>query len=148
MYKHLLIPTDGSECAAKGVEHGLALAKALGAKVTILTVTEPMPIAVGTAGMGWDPGLVLPDYDKHASGVAKSVLEAARQIAEAKGVSAETFHAPRAQPAEAIVEAAKSRNCDLIVMASHGRRGVRRLLLGSQTAEVVANSAVPVLVAR
>jgi nucleotide-binding universal stress UspA family protein len=148
LYKHILIPTDGSECAAKGVDHGLSLAKALGAQVTIVTVTEPMPVAVGAPGMGFDPGLVLADYDKHAENVARSVLEGARKAAEEKGVAVETFHAPRSHPAEAIVEAAKARGCDLIVMASHGRRGVRRLLLGSQTAEVVGHSEMPVLVVR
>lgn len=148
MYKHILIPTDGSECAGRGVEQGLALAKALGARVTLVTVTEPMPVFVGAAGLAWDPTLVMGDYDKHADAAAKAVLEAAQRLAAAQGVSAETLHSPRAQPAEAIVDAAKAQGCDLIVMASHGRRGVRRLILGSQTAEVVAHSEVPVLVVR
>lgn len=147
MYKHILIPTDGSACAGRGLEQGLALAKALGARVSIMTVTEPMPVFVGAAGVGWDPVLAA-DYEKHADVAARAVLDAAGKAAEAQGVSAETVYAPRAQPAEAIVDTAKARGCDLIVMASHGRRGLRRLVLGSQTAEVVVHSEVPVLVVR
>lgn len=146
MYSHILAPTDGSELARKGVDHALALAKALGAKVTIITVTEPLPVYTGGMGAGWDPGAALADYGDQQEAAAKSVLSAAKQAAEATGVAAETLHVGPARPAETIVEAAKSRACDLIVMASHGRRGVRRLLLGSQTAEVLAHSTVPVVV--
>jgi nucleotide-binding universal stress UspA family protein len=76
------------------------------------------------------------------------VLNAAKSAADRVGVTAETLHIPNAQPAEAIIEAAKSRNCSLIAMASHGRRGLGRLVLGSVTAEVLAHSPVPVLVVR
>ena len=146
MYSHILIPTDGSECAAKGVDRGIALAGKLGAKVTIVTVTETLPVYVGGEGLGWSAGAAYEDYDRHQDAAAAAVLAGAKQKAEAAGVAAETTHVPRAQPAEAIVEAAKARGCDLIVMASHGRRGVRRFILGSQTAEVLAHSPVPVLV--
>ena len=146
MYNHILVPTDGSECAAKGIDRGIALARKLGAKVTIVTVTETLPVYVGADGFGWSAGAAYADYDQHQDAAAKAVLAAAKQKAEAAGVTAETIHVPRAQPAEAIVEAARSRNCDLIVMASHGRRGVRRLILGSQTSEVLAASSVAVLV--
>jgi len=146
MFSHILLPTDGSECAAQGVDRGVALAGKLGAKVTILTVTEPLPVYAAVDGMGWSASAVYADYDQHQEAAAKAVLAAAKQKAEAAGVQAEALHAPRAQPAEAIVETAKSRGCDLIVMASHGRRGVRRLILGSQTSEVLTRSPAPVLV--
>jgi nucleotide-binding universal stress UspA family protein len=146
VYSHILIPTDGSEFAGKGVERGLALAKAFGAKVTIITATEQLPAYASADGVAWGPDAALADFDNYQDASAKAVLSTAKQKADAAGVAAETVHAPRARAAEAIVETAKSHGCDLIVMASHGRRGVRRLILGSQTAEVLAQSPVPVLV--
>lgn len=149
MYNHILLSTDGSEVAQKGVDHGLTLAKALGARVTIITVSERFPVYAGGVGFEYavsDP--LMTDYMTGQTEAANAVLAAAKQAADRLGVSAETLHVPDAQPAEAIVEAAKARNCSLIAMASHGRRGLGRLLLGSQTAEVVANSPVPVLVVR
>lgn len=146
MYKHVLITTDGSEVAQKGVDQGLALAKALSARVTLITVTEPFPVYASAAG-GWIP-TEMGTYDETQKEYADRVLGGAKQAAEQAGVSAETLHVPNAQPAEAIIEAAKSRGCDLIAMASHGRRGLGRLLLGSQTSEVLSHSPVPVLVIR
>lgn len=149
MYKHILISTDGSEVAQKGVDHGLSLAKSLGAKVTIVTVTERFPIYAGAAGAGWVPG---PDemaqYEAGQKEAADRVLAEAKAAADKIGVDAETVHVPDAQPAEAIIAAAKDRSCGLIAMSSHGRRGLGRLLLGSQTSEVLAHSHVPVLVVR
>ncbi|MDO8410942.1 MAG: universal stress protein [Phenylobacterium sp.] len=84
----------------------------------------------------------------HRRGPEARILSAAKGAADQAGVSADTLHVPNAQPAEAIIDAAKSRDCSLIVMASHGRRGLNRLLLGSTTSEVLAHSAVPVLVVR
>lgn len=147
MFTHILIPTDGSECSARGVDRGVALAAKLGAKVTFVTVTESLPVYVGADGLGWVATTsALADFDKQQAAAAQELLAAAKQKADAAGVSANTTHFPRAQPAEAIVEVARSHDCDLIVMASHGRRGVRRLILGSQTSEVLAHSPVPVLV--
>lgn len=149
MYKLILIPTDGSEFAQKGVNHGLNLAKSVGAKVIIITVTEPLPIYAGdaAAGAGWaPPAMETVEYEASQTQAAKKTLADARTAADHLGVDAETVHIPQAHPAEAIVEVANSRHCSLIVMASHGRRGLRRLLLGSQTSEVLSNSSVPVLV--
>lgn len=149
MYKHILISTDGSDVAQKGVDHGLSLAKSLGAKVTIITVTEPFPYTASAAGIGWAPG---PNdvslYEEGQQEFAEKLLAKAKQAADKLGVSASILHVPDARPAEAIVEAAKSEGCSLIVMASHGRRGLGRLLLGSQTSEVLTYSPVPVLVVR
>jgi nucleotide-binding universal stress UspA family protein len=148
MYSNILLSTDGSEVARKGVEHGLALAKALNAKATVITVTEPLPIDYGSGhASGWIPTKAeVESFDAACKERAGKVLDEARAMAEQIGIAAELVHVPNAHPATAIVEAAKSRGCDLIVMASHGRRGIRRLLLGSQTSEVLLNGNVPVLV--
>jgi nucleotide-binding universal stress UspA family protein len=146
MYQHILISTDGSDVAQKGVDHGLALAKALGARVTIITVSERLPVYAGIDG-----GMGAFAYDDYAAGqreAAARVLAAAKDAADRMGVEAETVHIENALPAEAIIQAAQARNCGLIAMSSHGRRGLGRLVLGSVTAEVLAHSPVPVLVMR
>lgn len=149
MYKHILISTDGSDVAQKGVDHGLSLAKSLGARVTIVTVTEPFPFHASAAGAGWVPGPTdIAGYEEGQKRFADRVTAAVKEAAGKLGLEASTLHVPDARPAEAIIDAAKSEGCSLIVMASHGRRGLGRLLLGSQTAEVLAHSPVPVLVVR
>jgi nucleotide-binding universal stress UspA family protein len=146
MYKHILISTDGSEVAQKGVDHGLALAKSLGARVTIVTVTERFPVY---AGPDWIPGPAeMEAWDGRQKEWATKVLADVKAAADRLGVVAETVHVADAQPADAIIATANKGPCDLIVMASHGRRGLRRLLLGSQTSEVLVSSPVPVLVVR
>lgn len=139
MYSHILITTDGSELAQRGVDHGLTLAKSLASKVTILTVTEPYPLQSAATIASWTAA-----QKEHAD----AALAPAKNAASKMGVQADVVHASDGSPAEAIVDTAKKLGCSLIVMASHGRRGVSRLLLGSQTAEVVHYSAVPVLVVR
>ncbi|MBE1205941.1 universal stress protein [Aminobacter carboxidus] len=136
MYNHILISTDGSELAQRGVDHGLMLAKNLGSKVTVITVTEPYPLNSPATMASWSEA-----QQRHADDLAKA---SASRI----GPSFEAVHASHGSPAEAIVANAAKHACDLIVMASHGRRGVGRLLVGSQTAEVVHYSKVPVLVVR
>src|SRR6516165_2053349 len=144
MYANILLSTDGSDVARKGVKHGIALAKALNAKVTVITVTEPVPVYYGSGHVPrWMP---VEEIDAVSEEFAGKVLDEARVMAEQIGISAELLHAPNAHPATAIIETAKFRGCDLIVMGSHGRRGFRKLLLGSQTSEVLANGSVPVLV--
>ena len=148
MYANILMSTDGSDVARRGVEHGIALAKALNAKATIVTVTEPLPIDYGGGhDSGWIPSQAEVDsFDAACRERAGRVLHEARTMAERSGISVELLHVPNAHPATAIVETAKSRGCDVIVMASHGRRVLRKLLLGSQTSEVVVDGSVPVLV--
>ncbi|MGB0084386.1 MAG: universal stress protein [Rhodomicrobiaceae bacterium] len=145
MYKHILIPTDGSELAAKAIHQGLALAKALGAEVTIATASEPWDaVVVG------EVAVVLPpeEYDRIASESASKILAAAKALADQDGVACKTLHIKGQHAAEGIIEAAKEKGADLIVMASHGRRGVSRLILGSQAYEVVSHSTLPVLIIR
>ena len=148
MYKHILIATDGSELAARGVEHGLAIAGALGAKVTVVTVTQPLDartIAAATAAGVRDP---LIRYEQSIDEEMQARFDAIGKSADAQGVAVTLSHEVDRSPAEAIVRMAKQQNCDLIVMASHGRRGAKRLILGSQTAEVLAHTTIPVLVVR
>jgi len=148
MYANILLSTDGSEVARKGVKQGIALAKALNAKVTVITVTEPMYIDYGGGHAGgYIPSQEEMDtFDAARKTSAGKVLDDVQAMADQIGISAELLHVPNAHPATAIVETAKSRGCDLIVMASHGRRGLKKLLLGSQTSEVLADGIVPVLI--
>ena len=148
MYANILLSTDGSDVARKGVEQGIALAKALNARLTIITVTEALPVDYGGGHTsGWIPTQEEIDaFDAACKARAGKVLDEARAMSEQIGTAAEFLHVPNAHPATAIIETAKSRGCDLIVMASHGRRGLRRLFLGSQTSEVLVDGSVPVLV--
>jgi nucleotide-binding universal stress UspA family protein len=143
MYKHILIATDGSELAEKAVKAGLMLAKTLGAKATAVTISEPWTSAAGgeaPAGFPFDA------YEKAAAQAAK-ILASASDVAKQLDVTCATVHL-KTYPAEGILQAAKERGCDLIVMASHGRRGFTRFLLGSQAMRVLTGSRVPVLVYR
>ncbi|WFP63460.1 universal stress protein [Mesorhizobium sp. WSM4904] len=149
MYKHILIATDGSELAGKGVAHGLELAKGLGATVTFVTVSEPFPaLAWGGAMAGYVAADELTNYEESARKYARKVLDKCKADADAAGVRAKVLHIENKAPAEAILDTARAQACDLIVMASHGRRGIGRLVLGSQTAEVVSLTEIPVLVVR
>ena len=145
MYKNLLIATDGSELADKGVVQGLELAKALGAKVTVVTVSDPW-----TAFVPGDVGASFPieEYEQACEASALAILAAIAKRAADAGVPCEKRYVKDQFPAEAILETAKKDGCDLIVMASHGRGGIQRLLLGSQASKVVTHSTVPVLVCR
>ncbi len=148
MYKHILIATDGSELAAKGVKHGMALAGPLGAKVTVLTVTEPLQARAAQAAVAAGVRDPAARYDQAIDETMKERFSAIESEAEAHGVEVELVHEIDEYPAEAIVRSAKLLGCDLIVMSSHGRRGARRLILGSQTSEVVTHTTIPVLVIR
>lgn len=139
MYKHILIATDGSELAQKGVDQGLALARDLGSTVKVISVADTYPLQSAITREAWNEA-----QKTHAD----AALNAARSAADRLGVKIDVVFTSDHSPAEAIVDTSKKLGCDLIVMASHGRRGVSRLLLGSQTAEVVHSSTIPVLVVR
>jgi nucleotide-binding universal stress UspA family protein len=143
MYKHLLLATDGSELARKALQHGLELAKAFRAKASIVTVTKPWP----HAAYGAAPRLV-DLYKKTSAENAKAILASASEAGTAAGVVCTTLLVEESDPAEAIVASAKQQDCDLIVMASHCRGALGRLLLGSETLKVLTLSTVPVLVCR
>jgi len=148
MYKHILIPTDGSELSQKAVAHGVALAAALNAKVTALTVTSRLhSIEADPTPVVEIPGAAAFVYD-YLHGESKGYLEAAESAARAKGVTCETVQIEHQHPYAAIIETARVRDCDLIVMASHGRRGISAIVLGSETVKVLTHTNVPVLVHR
>ncbi|AJC46414.1 universal stress protein [Xanthomonas sacchari] len=148
MYKRILIAIDGSELSAKGLQQGLALAAELGAEVDIVTVSEPWAMGMYDA-MGWSVGYeASPEYRQDREAGAQKILAPALAAAAATGVTAHGRHVLDRYAAEGIIDMAVACNSELIVMTSHGRRGMSRVLLGSQTAEVLANSQVPVLVIR
>jgi nucleotide-binding universal stress UspA family protein len=145
MFKHLLIATDGSEIAAKAVRGGLELAKSLGARAVVVTATDPW---LGLMNADTIPVYFpVEEYERAAKAEAGRLLGKVRDEALTLGVECETLHI-NGFPAEAIVETAEAKGCDLIVVGSHGRRGIARLLLGSQATKVVTLSSVPVLVCR
>ena len=145
MFRNILIPTDGSDLAAKAVEQGVLFAKETGAKITAVTVTEPSDLlSVSPTQLEYTPI----EYQKHARAYAETVLGTVSDAAKSAGVVCETLHVEHEQVYQAIIEAAEARKCDLIVMASHGRRGVSAVVLGSKTVKVLTHSKIPVLVYR
>lgn len=148
MYKHILVATDGSELSLKGLEHGLALATSLGAEVTILTVSLPMHRETMQAAQLAGLEDAAARYDQQLENFANERFAFVEERAQDYGIQVSLVHEIDASPAETIVRVAKQKDCDLIVMSSHGRRGVQKLLLGSQTSEVLVKSSVPVLVIR
>jgi nucleotide-binding universal stress UspA family protein len=146
MYRHILIPTDGSELAHHAVKHGLALASSVGAKVTFLVVEPTFDVfSVVPSKIDQMPG-EFAEYGKHAKAHAALILSAVAAEAKAVRVPCETRQKTHNQPYEAIVEMAQQKGCDLIVMASHGRSGIAAVILGSVTTKVLTHSTVPVLV--
>lgn len=147
MFKHILIPTDGSRLAAKGIKAGVRLAKALGAKVSGVYVIAPyVPPVYGEAAM-YVPGLSPQDYKKYSERQAKKVLAAVQIEAQAARVPCTTTFIT-GLPWQGILKVARQRKCDAIAMASHGRGGMSGLILGSETTRVLANSKLPVIVLR
>ncbi len=149
MYKKILIATDGSDLAQRALDHALQLAKIVGAEVTVVTIIEPSAMLGGgyanMAGTVFDP---IPEVIEAQKEAALKVLKTAEDKAIAAGVPVKTEYVDNAFPAEGIITEANKIGADLIVMGSHGRRGFGRLLLGSQTNEVLAHSKTPVLVTR
>jgi len=149
MYARILIATDGSDLADRAIDQGLQLAKLAGSEVTIVTVTEPATIVGGgyasMAGGVIDP---LPELIEAQEKAARELLERAAKKATEQGVTAKTVLVDNSFAAEGIVATANEIGAELIVMGSHGRRGLDRLLLGSQTNNVLAHTKLPVLVTR
>ena len=143
MYRHILIPTDGSELAEHGVAHGLALAKSVGAEVSVIFVVEPLDWAPLVEGAAIER---LGEYYEQTKKLAASVLDRVANAAKKDGVSCETIQVEDAQPYRAIIAAAEDQGCDLIVMSSHGRSGLSILLIGSVTNKVLTLAKKPVLV--
>lgn len=143
MYTNILIPTDGSDLAEKAVKAGIAFASEIHAKATVLTVTEPFHIfTFNTEAVE----ATAEEYKKQIHEHARETLSAAANAAKAAGVPCETIEVENEHPYQAIIDMAKDRGCDLIMMATHNRHGLSALVHGSETAKVLTHSDVPVLV--
>jgi nucleotide-binding universal stress UspA family protein len=145
MYRHILIPTDGSALSEQAIRQGVSLARTFGAGVTALTVSPTFH------NFALDPARVTATserYEQDCAARAEKYLAAARVEAGIAGVPCETVHEMSDEPYQVIIDTARARHCDLIVMASHGRRGMSALLLGSETSKVLTHSKIPVLVCR
>jgi nucleotide-binding universal stress UspA family protein len=148
MFKHLLLPTDGSKFSERAVQRGIEFAKSIGARVTTVHVIPEFRMMA-------DESFVLPTsadlkrrYEREAKARATKMLAKIGERAKAANVSYEAVTVTGDVPYEEIIETAKKCKCDLIMMASHGRRGISGLLLGSETAKVLTHSKIPVLVVR
>jgi nucleotide-binding universal stress UspA family protein len=145
LYKSILIPTDGSALAGKAVEHGIRLAKEIGAKIVAVTVTEPFHLlSVAPNQLEYTRS----EYGRHAEAHAAKLLGAVAAVAAGSGVVCDTTHVEHEHVYLAIIDAAIAKGCDLIVMASHGRHGISAVVLGSETVKVLTHSKIPVLVYR
>jgi nucleotide-binding universal stress UspA family protein len=145
MYTHILLPTDGSELSKMALREGIDLAKALGAKVTVMTVTPPFHVASFSPFMLVDTAEA---HQKHMAVVASQNLQAGKRIAAVADVACDVVHVEHEHPYRAIIDTAQDRGCDAILMASHGRSGMSAVVLGSETMKVLTHSTIPVIVYR
>ncbi len=147
MFKHILVPTDGSTLSTDTVERAIGFAKEISARITFLFAKPDYPVAFYGEGALIDP--TTPDkFAEMAERQAREILENCEKLARAAGVAAASVSITNDVPYEAIIDAADANGCDLIFMASHGRRGLSGLLLGSETQKVLTHSSIPVLVYR
>ncbi|MEO8544742.1 MAG: universal stress protein [Burkholderiaceae bacterium] len=147
MYQRILVATDGSNLSRKAVSSAIALAALCGAELVAVKVVARYPMTYFEGGMAVQAGEVA-RIEKQWADNAQAVVDAVKKSAMAKGVKAKAVIAKSDLVSDALIAAAKKHKCDLIVMASHGRRGIKRLLLGSETQLVLTHSHVPVLVLR
>ena len=149
MYRHILVPTDGSPLSLKAAKAAASLAGSLGSKITAIYVVEPFePHWVGEIRSRAPAPLSASQMDKLARERGNAALEKVAALAGKSGVPCARLVAVDPNPWKAIVKAAQAKKCDLIVMSSHGRRGLESILLGSQTTKVLAQTKLPVLVCR
>lgn len=147
MFKHLLVPTDGSQLSEAAVARATTFAKEAGARITFFYAQPDFPMPIYGEGALIDP--TTPDqFARSAEAEAKKILDAAKSVADDAGVVADVDTTVNEVPYEAIIDAAERHGCDLIFMASHGRRGIAGLLLGSETQKVLTHSKIPVLIYR
>jgi nucleotide-binding universal stress UspA family protein len=147
MYRNILVATDGSRLSAKAITHAIALARALGAKLTGFYASPDYPLPAYADGVMYEP--VSPqEYAAMCKKEADRILSAVGAKARAAGIRFTAVQAVATAPWEAILATARKEKCDAIVMASHGRRGVSALLLGSETQKVLTHSKLPVIVVR
>jgi len=149
MYKHILVPTDGSVLSDKAVAAAIKLAKLAGARITAFHAVEPYPLQGAYAAEASGVAELQPEYfAQRSEEYAKRVLDAVAAAAAAENVQCSTAYVTSNSASQAIVNKAGEEACDLIVMASHGRRGLEGFLLGSETQKVLTHSSIPVLVYR
>jgi len=146
-YTHLLVPTDGSELSVRALDQAIGLARALGARLTVLHARPPGPLPILGLGDAIDPATIDNLLQASRESAVRIMTEALAQVRHA-GLEPGQQAVEHASPHAAIVTAARELGCDLVVMASHGRRGLEGLLLGSETQKVLATSPCPVLVVR
>jgi nucleotide-binding universal stress UspA family protein len=147
MYKRILVATDGSTLSKKAVRSALDLAAAIGAELIALYVVPRYPVSYFEGGVTISPQDVA-RIEKQWTDKGRAVVEAVKLAAQGEGIKAKAVTASSDLVAESIINAAKKQKCDLVVMASHGRKGIKRVLLGSETQHVLTHSSVPVLVLR
>lgn len=147
MYKHLLVATDGSQLSAKAAAHAIALAQALGAKLSAFYASPDYPMPVYAEGVSYAQ-MTRKEYTARCGKEADRILKPISLKAEAAGLEFKSVHVIAAAPWEAIIAAARKKKCDAILMASHGRRGVSALLLGSETQKVLTHTKLPLIVVR
>ncbi len=149
MYKHILVPTDGSALSDRAVAAAIKLAKLAGARLTAFHAVEPYPLQGAYAAEASGVAELQPEiFAERSQEYAKRVLDAVARAAAAANVQCATQSATCRSASQGIIEKAREENCDLIVMASHGRRGLEGFLLGSETQKVLTHSSIPVLVYR
>jgi nucleotide-binding universal stress UspA family protein len=149
MFRHILLPTDGSPLSTRAAKLAVQLAKSTGARITALHVIPPFVPTTYIEGMSVYPELFSPkEYKRVTESRATRLLDKVAALAKASKVRCDTTFVNARAPWEAIVKTAKSKRCDAIVMASHGRRGLESLLLGSETTKVLTHTRTPVLVSR
>jgi nucleotide-binding universal stress UspA family protein len=146
-YQHILVPSDGTQLSAHALLQAIALAKALGATLTLLHVQPPLPVPLVGMGDMLDPATV-ESLSRTAARESERIVMEAQAAAADGGLTIQTEVVKQDLPYRAIVDAAKRHRCDLIVMASHGRKGLAGLLLGSETQRVLLHAPMPVLVVR
>ena len=149
MFKHILLPTDGSELSNKAAKQAIGFAKGIGAKLTAMNVAGEYHLNLQ------NEGFVMPEipalnkrFEEAEAARAKKILDAVKKSASEAGVECDVVTATSAVPYDAIIKQAKKSGCDMIIMASHGRKGFQGLLLGSETVKVLTHSKIPVLVCR
>lgn len=148
MYHHLLIPTDGSDLAEKGVEAGIEFARSVGARVTAFIAVPEYQLPGSAEVLSHKRVLSMQEHEERARQQAQAVLAAIAKRAADAGVEYDSDFALCDRPHEAIIDAAKKHNCDLIFMASHARSGLSEFLHGSETKGVLTHSTIPTLVYR
>jgi len=148
MYKHIMLPIDGSELSDRAVKEGVAFAKSIGANLTVIHVISHYYVAIEEGAASTELRAIEKDHEEMSKKGARKILDKVENLAKAEGVRCEGVVVVGDQPYQEIIDNAAARNCDLILMASHGRRGLEGLVLGSETVKVLTHTKIPVLVVR